>query len=244
MQNLSFRYTRYINWRKKRIGHLFQGRYKALLIDADNYLLELVRYIHCNPVRARMVQSPDEYRYSSHRVYLGKELVPWMTTEWILSQFAKRKKKAQMQYHEFILQGIGEDSRPEFYRGETEGRILGDDQFSEKALDKAEEKFQRQLRLDQLIDIICKAYSIDVKTLTEPGEKRPASEARAVAALLVQETENLTITALGRYLNRDLSSLSQAANRLGSRIAVNATLGGKLAKIRKKLPRIPKCQAP
>ncbi len=61
IQNLSFRYTRYINKKKSQIGHLFQGRYKAILIDADSYLLELVRYIHLNPVRAKLVTNPADY---------------------------------------------------------------------------------------------------------------------------------------------------------------------------------------
>lgn len=73
MQNLSFRYTRWINQRKKRVGHLFQGRYKAILVDADSYLLQLVCYIHLNPVRANMVKRPEHYRWSGHRAYIGRE---------------------------------------------------------------------------------------------------------------------------------------------------------------------------
>ena len=76
MQNLSFRYARWINWRKKRTGHLFQGRYKAVLVDGDSYLLELIRYIHLNPVRAGMVTDPEEYLLSGHRAYLGIENLP------------------------------------------------------------------------------------------------------------------------------------------------------------------------
>ncbi len=71
MQQLCFRYTQWVNVRQKRIGHLFQGRYKAILVDADSYLAELVRYIHLNPVRARMVKTPDRYPWSGHRAYLG-----------------------------------------------------------------------------------------------------------------------------------------------------------------------------
>jgi len=69
IQNISFRYTRYINGRMKRIGHLFQGRYKAILIDADSYLLELVRYIHNNPLRVGLAQAPEQYQWSSHQAY-------------------------------------------------------------------------------------------------------------------------------------------------------------------------------
>ncbi|MFN2356956.1 MAG: transposase [Desulfotignum sp.] len=78
MQNVSFRYTRHINSRQKRFGHLFQGRYKAILIDKDNYLLELVRYIHCNPVRAKICENPADYQWSSHNAYLGIQKYPWL----------------------------------------------------------------------------------------------------------------------------------------------------------------------
>ena len=95
IQNISFRYTRYINKRKKRIGHLFQGRYKALLVDADAYLLELVRYIHNNPVRAKMVTDPIDYPWCSHQVYLDKEKIPFLTTDFILHQFGYKRKISQ-----------------------------------------------------------------------------------------------------------------------------------------------------
>jgi len=61
MQNLSFRYTRWMNWRQKRSGHLFQGRYKAVLVDADPYLEKLIRYVHLNPVRSGIVKEPEDY---------------------------------------------------------------------------------------------------------------------------------------------------------------------------------------
>lgn len=77
MQNLGFRYTQWINHRHRRVGHLFQGRDKANLVDRDNYLLELVRYIHLNPVHARRRQRPAAYPGSSHRAYLGKEKLSW-----------------------------------------------------------------------------------------------------------------------------------------------------------------------
>jgi len=67
MQNISFRYTRWMNRRHHRIGHLFQGRFRVILCDADAYLLELVRYIHLNPVRAGLVEAPDGYSWSGHR---------------------------------------------------------------------------------------------------------------------------------------------------------------------------------
>ena len=79
MQHLGFRYTQWFNRRHMRVGHLFQGRYQAVLVDADSYLLELVRYIHLNPVRAGLVKAPERYySWSGHRAYLGKVRLDWL----------------------------------------------------------------------------------------------------------------------------------------------------------------------
>ncbi|MDQ6962322.1 MAG: transposase [Mariprofundaceae bacterium] len=80
IQNLGFRYTRYINRCKQTTGHLFQGRYKAILIDADTYLLELIRYIHLNPVRAKVCSTPDLFAWSSHNSYINKQPIAWLHT--------------------------------------------------------------------------------------------------------------------------------------------------------------------
>jgi hypothetical protein len=95
MQNHSFRYTRCINWRQKRTGHLFQGRYKSILVDLDTYLLQLVAYIHKNPVRAGMVEQPADFPWSSHQVYLGKTSLPWLTVGPVLSQFSPKVDRAR-----------------------------------------------------------------------------------------------------------------------------------------------------
>ena len=73
IQNVAQRYTQWFNWRHQKCGHLFQGRYKAIMVDADSYLSELAAYLHLNAVRARIVQRPEQYLWSSQRVYLGKE---------------------------------------------------------------------------------------------------------------------------------------------------------------------------
>ncbi len=91
MQNLSFRYTRWINKHQKRMCHLFQGRFKAILIDADEHLLELIRYIHLNPVRAGLVKQVDDYVWSSHHAYMGKETLPWLTTDWVYGYFSHQR---------------------------------------------------------------------------------------------------------------------------------------------------------
>lgn len=243
MQNLSFRYTRYINSRKNKIGHLFQGRYKAILIDVDSYLVELVRYIHCNPVRAGLVTNPKNYQWSSHNTYLGNHSIPWLTTNLVLSQFAKQEKKARKLYAEFVHDGITEPYRHEFHSGTYQGRILGDEKFNETALALAEEKWKRQSTLSQIVDAVCLSYGIGKDILIEPGKKQPGAEARAIAAYLVQEEEHLSLTDLGNVLDRDLAALSRAAGRIRQRAKENPELANKIAISNEQLLKLSKCQA-
>lgn len=218
MQNLAFRYTQFINRRRNRIGHLFQGRYKALLIDADSYLLELVRYIHLNPVRSCKVSSPEAYPWSSHGAYLGFEQIPWLSTDWVLGQFAPDGLEARVRFSRFAVEGLGEGHRPEFHGGSFEGRALGDDRFIEGALVQAEEPLQRQWSLLQVIEAVCAVHGLTATELAGRTKARQIAEARALAALLVRESEGLTLAELGKYLNMDLSSLSQAARRMELRL--------------------------
>ena len=243
MQNLSFRYTRYINSRQKRLGHLFQGRYKAILIDKDNYLLELVRYIHCNPVRAKICENPADYQWSSHNAYLGIQKYPWLTTKVIFSQFNRNESIAKRLYTDFVQARMDEGYRKEFHTGIFENRILGNDRFRDEVLALVDEQRPHRWSYDQLIVSLCMIYGIDNKTLLDPGKRQPAAEARAVAALLVQENNHTALTDLGMIFSRDLSALSRAAGRIRERLRTDPELQGKIKTIKINLEQMSKCRA-
>ena len=230
MQNLSFRYTRWINWREKRTGHLFQGRYKAVLVDKDSYLLELVRYIHLNPVRAGMSTSPDEYPWSGHRAYLGKEILPWLTTDWVLSQFAKSFAKAHAAYIAFVLDGLDEGRRPEFHGAGADSRLLGNDNFMDKCLSDSG-GMPLYLTAKQIIDKVCLAYHIDLSFLKTKSQQRMASEARAVAGWLARESRCVTLSSIARLVNRDVGSISSAVRRLSDRLQEEPELAGRVTSL-------------
>lgn len=243
MQNIGFRYTQFINRKYQRTGHLFQGRYKALLIDADSYLLELIRYIHLNPVRAGMVRSPDEYPWSSHPYYSGDSPHPlWLTTDWALTQFGGEAETATKRYRAFIADGLGEGHRTDFHRGSFEGRALGDDAFIDQALQQAEEGRAVAIKLDQVIENICLVYQLTAAQLCKAGKAQPAAEARALAAFLVRDSNSLSLVQLAEFLKRDLSGLSQAARRIERRIGTDGMLARKLEEVSGSL-RISDCQA-
>jgi len=90
------------------VGHVFQGRYKAILIDKEAYLLELSRYIVLNPIRADRVNDIENWRWSSYSAMTGKERLPgWLETDWLLGQFGASKKEAIIAYKNFVREGIG-----------------------------------------------------------------------------------------------------------------------------------------
>lgn len=111
MRHINGAYTTYYNVKRKRAGHLFQGRYKAILIEADEYALELSRYIHLNPVRANMVARPEEYQWSSYRIMTGMDSRPsWFKTDFILGYFTG--KSAEKSYRDFVIDALGQKGSP------------------------------------------------------------------------------------------------------------------------------------
>lgn len=229
LQNLSFRYTRWFNWRQGRSGHLFQGRYKAVLVDADVYLLELTRYIHLNPVRAGMVKEPQDYLWSGYRGYLGFETIPWLTTNWVLSQFSERVSSARRAYERFVGEGKAEKHNEEYYRGSSgDSRILGEDAFVDRILGEKQTVMRPKVTLDGLMKAVWREYSIKEGELREPGRGRQLSEVRGMAAWLILELGVGTLGELGKVTARDVTTLSSAARRLQIRAKEDLELVGRM----------------
>ena len=131
MHGLLTAFSQYHNRKYKKVGHLFQGRYKAILCQTDQYLAELVRYIHLNPVRAKMIARPEDFEYSGHRAYLGLDRSGLVDVEPVLRHFGANRKRAVEVYVQFVNAALGERSQAEYYRA-TEGRLLGSDEFMDE----------------------------------------------------------------------------------------------------------------
>ncbi|MFM8900052.1 MAG: transposase [Burkholderiales bacterium] len=130
MRQLNGEYTQRFNRRHGVVGHLFQGRYKAILVQKEAYLLELSRYVVLNPLRAGMVELLDDWPWSSYPCVMGKQSCPaWLDEDWLLSQFGKTRETARKKYTAFVLAGRGLLSPLEQVRHQL---LLGDDAFIEK----------------------------------------------------------------------------------------------------------------
>lgn len=172
MRKLLTWYAQYFNRRHRRTGHLFENRYKSILCDEDNYLLALIRYIHLNPVRAKVVETIeqlDRYPWSGHRSLIGKAKYAWMDVERVLSEFGSTRRKAVGEYRAFMKEGLGQGQLPELTGGglirskggwsqvlsarrsgrkeEFDERILGSGDFVNTILKETEEKAKHQLKL-------------------------------------------------------------------------------------------------
>lgn len=127
MRQLNGMYTQASNRRHQRSGHLFQGRFKGILVDKDSYLLELTRYVVLNPVRAAMVKHPRQYPWSSYRAMVGQAPAPrWLATDGLLAQFGKRRAEARRRYAQFVLEGM---DRGSIWTGLRQQIYLGDERF-------------------------------------------------------------------------------------------------------------------
>jgi REP element-mobilizing transposase RayT len=133
MRQLNGVYTQARNKRYSKTGHLFQGRYKAILIQKDTHLLEVCRYVVLNPVRARMVEKPEDWKWSSYRATAGNEAPhPCLTTDWILGQFSRTRATAEKEYRQFVTWGIGKETIWNEVKGQA---LLGEDDFVDSLAD-------------------------------------------------------------------------------------------------------------
>jgi putative transposase len=212
MQNLAFRYTRWINRQRGHMGHLFQGRYKALLVDADAYLLELVRYIHLNPVRAGLVADPVAYPWSGHRAYLGVANIPWLHSEWVLGHFAQRLATARKRYAAFVAAGMKEGHRAEFHGGGDDVRVLGENGFVAQVL--ATPLAPPPPDLDAVVDYVCARYETTTEALRGRSRIRRLAQARGTIGWLAMHTGAATLTDVARRFHRDIATLSEAVRRV------------------------------
>ncbi len=146
MKQINGIYTQRFNRKHQRVGHVFQGRFKSVIVDKDAYLLELCRYIVLNPIRAGMIEDPGRYRWSSFKATAGMIKTPkFLSTDWILRQFAKTRPKAQALYRRFVRAGKNETSPWKALKGQ---RLLGGKELIEKLSPYLKQKAEiKEIRL-------------------------------------------------------------------------------------------------
>lgn len=204
MRQLNGLYTQRFNQRHQRVGHLFQGRYKAILVDKDNYLLELSRYVVLNPVRASIVKDPGVWRWSTYQATAGQEEgIPCLTTDWILSQFDKEQKKAANLYQAFVLSGIKAESPLKAVKGQL---FLGQENFIDEIKHLMSGK-------ENLKEITKKQYYVTRPPLNEIFEPKD-KKSRAQAMYEAHQQYGYTLKDIAEYIGVHYTTVSRVIKRI------------------------------
>ncbi|MBN1626893.1 MAG: transposase [Deltaproteobacteria bacterium] len=251
MQRLLTGYVVTFNKRHNRHGQLFQNRYKSIICQEDAYLKELVRYIHLNPLRAKIVSSIadlERYPYCGHGVVLGKRDCAWQDTEYVLSCFGKTRGKASDKYLSYMEEGIGQGRRPELTGGglvrslggwekvaelklngqeriKGDQRILGESDFVQDILNRADDKFNRfyELKtkgynLEKVEKKACEIFGIENKDLFSRSRIKARADARGLYCYWATRELGYALTEVARQLNFTTSGIVYAVMR-GERLS-------------------------
>jgi len=246
MQWVNVSYATYFNRKRGRHGHLFQGRFKAILIDADEYLKHLSRYIHLNPVRAKMVSDPGEYNWSSYPAFIGKQKKPkLLQTNWLLANFGKNKRGAKRNFKDFV-EGTDLETLENPNRQVTEGFILGDTDFvnwvkktflsgrqGEKDIPQLK-KLKPKVPLETVAKAVCEEFSCKREQIITKGRKK--NKAREVAIYIARDMSGISCRELGDYFGGVSGALITIMHkRVSEEAAKNRRFKGRINKVRKRI---------
>ncbi|MBU0693504.1 MAG: transposase [Candidatus Omnitrophica bacterium] len=217
MRDLNGHYTIYFNRRHRRCGHLFQGRYKAILVDKDSYLWELSRYIHLNPVRAKMIDKPEKYPYSSFKYFLGMVQQPeYLSTEFILNQFGRNQLEQIRSYKQFVYDGIGKPVN--FLSNLYADCILGTEEFVYKISNRIlknksiprdithQKRLRYNIELKDILKIVMMYYAIDKDILTK--RKAKSNNSKKAFVYLVRKYTDCGLAAIKESLDNSITEVA------------------------------------
>lgn len=220
MQSLQFRYTRNFNIKYRTWGHLFQGRYKAILCEKDGYFLELSTYLHLNPVRAGLVEDPWEYPWTSYPSYMGKEKGELVDQDFLFSQFSARRSVARREYEKFVQSRMGQGHRGEFYKLKDQ-RFLGPDEFVDDIHHRIKEKPSRvyELPIEEIVSVVGFTLGIPKSMFYSFRRSRQGAWGRGVAAFLGKKWGGYQLKRFAEHFNRDPVVMSKGVKGVEERLA-------------------------
>ena len=234
MRRLLTGYAVTFNRKHNRAGHLFQNRYKSIVCEEETYLMELIRYIHLNPLRAGLVKTMDEldrYPWSGHAVLMGKRKMQGQLLDEVLYRFGRKIVKARNNYREFVADGVIQGRRNDLTGGglkrsqgfkknaeERESfdeRILGNGSFVDTLLQQNElrDKLSTSWSLPELIDSVGSILSLSPADIRRPSKKRLLAEARGIVCYLAVRELGYKGNEVGKELFLTASGVSIAVRR-------------------------------
>jgi putative transposase len=231
VRHINGAYTVCFNKRHHRFGHLFQGRYKAILVDADEYAGELSRYIHLNPVRAGLASLPEEYPWTSYLNYIGRRKAPgWQTTDWLSRYFGKTPAEALRKYRAFVEAKIGAaEENP--LKEAIASIVLGGPDFIEEIKGKYLGGRERSRDVPAVAALTRQDLQKIAERVRLEFQDRP-EHARKTAIYLSHKFSGVSLKEIGKHFGIRESAVSQASRRFELTLSENARLRKKVEKVR------------
>lgn len=229
MQGVQQSYTQYFNRLHEKVGHVFQGRYKAIVCEKERYLVALIRYIHLNPVRAKLVEKPELYAYSGHAAYLTGQATAVLDPHLGLGVFGGRGG-----YRRFVLDGMGEGHQPDYYAAEDQ-RFLGTERFvaQMQRQTQAEPPGRSPQSLVRALKAVAAALDVDLALLKSPDRSWTVSRQRVLAAYLLVRRKGYGVGEVAAQLGRDASTLSVLLSRFANRVEREPALRKRVEQVAK-----------
>ena len=232
MRKLLTGYAIYFNPRHKRSGHLFQNRYKSIVCEENTYLLELVRYIHLNPLRVGLVDDLsglDRYAWSGHSVVVGSQVLAGQCVDEVLAMFAPGKREAVKRYRRFVADGVAlgkrielggerritKDLLAELDEESYDARILGTGEFIKelRRMRELDAKFPQVLTIREIVAKICNHYELEPETLQQKSRAAKVTTARSIICYVAVRLMGHNGSEVGKQLNLLRAGVSVAADR-------------------------------
>lgn len=228
MQGLQQSYSQYFNLKHHKSGHLFEGRYKAIICQKDEYLLELIRYIHLNPVRAGMIKTVDGYRYSGHHIYVeGK------ASEVIDATKVLRLLGGQRAYERFVREGLNQGHKEEYYEV-ADQRFLGAEGFGEEMVKGMEEKAHSRAKRGSIAVVageLGQELGMGIEELRSPDRSWAVSKARTMIAYVLVRRLGYGLGEVATYVGRDIATVGALLARMGERMRSDKELRGRVERL-------------
>ncbi|MFO7558973.1 MAG: transposase [Desulfobacterales bacterium] len=218
MHHINGSYTTYFNVKRKRAGHLFQGRYQSILVDIDEYANELSRYIHLNPVRAKMAELPESYEWSSYPCFIGKNKAPkWLHRNFILAYFGKKISIAEKRYKAFVEALLNQKYESPL-TGVVSSTLLGASDFIERIRDKYLSGMQSDKDVPATKELLQKVTLDQIFTAVDAVFEDEPVVARNVKMYLCQKYSGKSLKEISSHFGISDSGVSHSRRRAAERI--------------------------
>ena len=233
MRHINGAFTTYFNVKGDRSGHLFQGRYKAILVDIDEYAKELSRYIHLNPVRAQMVETPEDYDWSSYKFYIGKQKsAKWLCRDFILGYFGREVSSAEKMYQDFV-NALTDQEYTSPLEQVVSSTLLGSADFIEYIKDNFLSAKKPDKELPALKKLVKKPSMQDIFKEVELVFAKDKVLSRNVKMYLCTRFTGNKLKEIGFHFGIGESGVSQACRRVADKIKKDKKLKKQIEKFEK-----------